>query len=68
MIKDNLTLRKISELTDTSINTVSRALNQKDGVSEETSERILRIALEQNYRIMAIGVHSEVSISRKILN
>jgi len=43
-------LRKIAELTHTSINTVSRALNQKDGVSKETRERILRIALEHNYR------------------
>lgn len=50
MSKHNLTIRKISELTNTSINTVSRALNQKDGVSEETRERILRIAIEQNYR------------------
>jgi LacI family transcriptional regulator len=48
--KGSPTLRKIAELTHTSINTVSRALNQKDGVSRETRERILRIALEHNYR------------------
>jgi LacI family transcriptional regulator len=50
VVKGNLTLRKIAELSHTSINTVSRALNQKDGVSQETRERILRIALEHNYR------------------
>ena len=49
-ITGNLTLRKIAELTHTSVNTVSRALNQKDGVSEETRERILRVALEHKYR------------------
>jgi LacI family transcriptional regulator len=45
-------------LTHTSINTVSRALNQKDGVSEDTRQRILRIALEHNYRpnLMARGM------------
>lgn len=50
MIKGNLTLRKIAELSHTSVNTVSRALNQKDGVSEDTRQRILRIALQHNYR------------------
>jgi len=50
MAKGNLTLRKIAELTHTSINTVSRALNHKDGVSRETRERILQVALKYNYR------------------
>lgn len=33
-----LTLKELAELTNTSINTVSRALNAKQGVSDETRE------------------------------
>jgi len=59
--KSGLTLRKIAELAGTSVNTVSRALNHKDGVSEEMRERILHIAVEHNYRpnLMARGMRGK---------
>ena len=44
------TLREIALLTNTSINTVSRALNAKHGVSEKTRKYIEQVAIENNYR------------------
>lgn len=44
-----ITLKRIAELAQTSVNTVSRALNSKDGVSEQTRERILQVAAQHNY-------------------
>ena len=44
-----VTLRDIAERASVSINTVSRALNDKSGVSEETRKRIVEIADELGY-------------------
>ncbi len=44
------TLKKIAQITSKSVNTVSRALNNKDGVAEHTRESILRAAQALNYR------------------
>jgi len=46
----NMTLKEIAERANTSINTVSRALNSKSGVSEQTRQRIMQVAAELNYR------------------
>ena len=44
------TIREISELAGVSIATVSKVLNNKPGVKQETAEEILRIADQLNYR------------------
>jgi len=49
-LNKKFTLKELAELTNTSINTVSRALNAKQGVSDETREMIMRVAAEHNYR------------------
>jgi len=57
------TLRKIAQMTEKSVNTVSRALNNKDGVSTETKDLINRVAMELNYRpnLMARGMRRKQS-------
>ena len=44
------TIREISDMANVSIATVSKVLNGKKGVSQETIDRILSIARELNYR------------------
>ncbi len=44
------TIKDIARTANVSFATVSRALNRKYGVKDETQERILRIAQELNYR------------------
>ena len=41
--------RKVAELADVSIGTVSRVLNNKPGVSEPTRQRVLAVAQELGY-------------------
>lgn len=50
MSKSDFNLKELAQLTNFSINTVSRALNNKEGVSRETRELIEKIARENNYR------------------
>jgi DNA-binding LacI/PurR family transcriptional regulator len=45
-----VTIEDVAIKAKVSVNTVSRALNGKDGVSEKTREKIIRIAQEMNYR------------------
>lgn len=61
--RDRVTLRHIAELTNKSVNTVSRVLNAKDGVGAETEELIKRTAAELNYRpnLMARGIRTQKS-------
>lgn len=44
------TIGDVALEANVSVNTVSRALNGKDGVSEATRERIIKIAQKMNYR------------------
>ena len=44
-----VTLRDVAERANVSVNTVSRALNDKSGVSDETRKRIMGIAEELGY-------------------
>lgn len=44
-----VTIKEIAELAGVSINTVSRALNGKEGVSKTTQAKVLKIAEELNY-------------------
>lgn len=45
----NVTIKDIAKLAGVSINTVSRALNNKGDVNPKTKERIIRIAKEMDY-------------------
>lgn len=58
-----VTLRDIAKRANVSVNTVSRALNDKPEVSEETRERILRIAQELGYtrNLVAKGLATQQS-------
>ncbi|WP_367356726.1 LacI family DNA-binding transcriptional regulator [Mesotoga sp.] len=49
MSRTYLTIRDLAEAAGTSISTVSRVLNNKPDVSQETRERIERIAVEIGY-------------------
>ncbi len=46
---DRVTMEDIAKRADVSINTVSRALNDKPDINDQTKEEILRIADELNY-------------------
>lgn len=52
-MKKNITMRDIAERLKVSSVTVSKALNDKDGVSEELRTRIKEVADEMGYRINA---------------
>lgn len=45
-----VTIAEVAEEAGVSMMTVSRAMNNKEGLSEETRQRILRIAQEMGYR------------------
>ena len=48
MIKPVCGIRAIAEALDISVTTAHRALHNRGRVSEETRERVLRVAEEQN--------------------
>lgn len=47
---DRVTMEDIAERADVSINTVSRALNDKPDINDQTKDEILQIADELNYQ------------------
>jgi len=53
----NINLRKIAKISGVSVATVSRVINDKDGVSETTRARILKI-LEENMYVQNIGARN----------
>jgi len=53
IMKRNVTMRDIAEKLNVSSVTVSKALNDKEGVSEELRERIKEVAEAMGYRINA---------------
>ena len=48
--KQKATIKDLARLANTSVTAVSRALQHKDGVSEETGKRILELAEKHGYR------------------
>lgn len=56
-----VTIADIAKRAGVSVNTVSRALSGKDGVSEETRAKIVKIARELNYRpnLLARGMRQD---------
>ncbi|HML48456.1 MAG TPA: LacI family DNA-binding transcriptional regulator, partial [Clostridia bacterium] len=49
-MKNEVTLRDLAKLAGVSVNTVSRALNDRDGVNEQTRAQILQLAQDHHYR------------------
>jgi len=49
-VRKEVTLKDLAKMANLSANTISCALNGKPGVSQETRERVLRLADEYNYR------------------
>ena len=49
MKKEVITLKKMAQLLEVSTSTVSRALNNHPDISEETSERVKKLAKKLNY-------------------
>jgi LacI family transcriptional regulator len=49
-MKGNITMRDIAEKLGVSSVTVSKALNDKEGVSDELKKRIKQVADEMGYR------------------
>lgn len=50
MIKKRITIADVAAAAEVSMMTVSRAMNGRDGINQETRERILKIAAELEYR------------------
>jgi len=51
-IGDNMkyiTLKMVAEKAEVSVNTASRAINNKSDINEETKKRILKVAQELGY-------------------
>lgn len=48
--RENVTMKDIAERVGVSVVTVSKALNDRDGVSEETKKKIQQLADEMGYR------------------
>ncbi|GHU73697.1 LacI family transcriptional regulator [Clostridia bacterium] len=57
-MKSCTTLRDLSRMANVSVNTISRALNDRNGVNPQTKARILNLAELHNYRpnLMARGM------------
>ena len=49
-MKGEVTLRDIAKLAGVSVNTTSRAINNREGVNPKTRERIIKLAMENSYR------------------
>src|SRR5690554_931538 len=54
-MKANVTMRDIAARLGVSVVTVSKALNDKEGVSEELKEKIKALADEMGYRVNALA-------------
>ncbi|HKM44495.1 MAG TPA: LacI family DNA-binding transcriptional regulator [Dysgonamonadaceae bacterium] len=51
MKKKRITMRDLAKLANVSVATISMALNGKEGIGEETRERVLNLAKEYNYLV-----------------
>lgn len=65
-MKKSITMKDIAEKLDVSSVTVSKALNDKDGVSDELRERIKQVANTMGYRINAAAKSMRDGLSYNI--
>ncbi|MFN7250386.1 MAG: substrate-binding domain-containing protein [Anaerobacillus sp.] len=65
-MRSNVTMRDIAERLNVSSVTVSKALNDKDGVSEELKEKIKKLAEEMGYRFNTVAKSMKEGLSYNI--
>ncbi|WP_062047619.1 substrate-binding domain-containing protein [Bacillus sp. JCM 19034] len=65
-MKNNITMRDIANRIGVSSVTVSKALNDKEGVSDELKEKIKTLALEMGYRFNAVAKSMKEGLSYNI--
>lgn len=55
MLRKNITMKDIAQKLEVSTVTVSKALNDKDGVSDELKQKIKDLAIEMGYRMNTLA-------------
>jgi len=65
-LKKFVTIRDVANAAGVSINTVSRALNDKPDVNEETKEKVLKVARELGYVKDATALSLRYGLTRVI--
>jgi LacI family transcriptional regulator len=65
-MRRSITMKDIAEKLDVSTVTVSKALNDKEGVSDELKERIKQMADEMGYRINSLAKSMKEGLSYNI--
>jgi len=66
ILKNNITMRDIADRLGVSSVTVSKALNDKDGVSGELKEKIKVLAIEMGYRYNAAARSMKEGLTHNI--
>ena len=66
-MKQRPTLKDIAKALNVSITTVSRALNDKDDIGQETKNKILEVARMMNYKPNAIAISLRKNTTRKLI-
>ena len=66
MKKKNLSIKEIAKLSNVSVATVSRVINNRDGFSEETKEKVLKVINETGYEANNIAKSLRMSKSNSI--
>jgi LacI family transcriptional regulator len=66
MVRKSITMKDIAEKLDVSIVTVSKALSDKDGVSEELKEKIKALANQMGYRYNTMAKSMKEGLSYNI--
>ena len=60
-MKKKVTIQDIADALGISRNTVSKAINNSEGLAEATKEKILQKAVEMGYRAVHLGFPDAVS-------
>ena len=67
MIKRNVTMKDLADSMNVSVVTISKALNNKEGVSEELKKRIKALAEEMGYRHNTIAKSMKEGITYNVV-
>ena len=62
----NVTLKEVAKEAGVSVMSVSKALNNKEGLSDETRRRILEIAAQMNYSQNQVACSLRTGATRTI--